>query len=79
MSGLLAVLAAAEAVAAGGGASRSVAYRRRLAFVAVAGDTWGAMGSRRLLWDLHSGAAAVEGIRVSDIDQVLYFSRSQNC
>lgn len=65
------MLAAAEAVAAGGGASHSTAYRRRLAFVAVAGDTWGAMGSRRLLWELHSGTAAIEGIRFSDIDQVL--------
>lgn len=69
LSGLLAMLAAAQTLAAG--YKSSMPYRRRLAFVAVSGDTWGGMGSRRLLWELHTGAASVKGIHMSDIDQVI--------
>jgi hypothetical protein len=70
LSGLLAMLAAAQTLAAG--YKSSMPYRRRLAFVAVSGDTWGGMGSRRLLWELHTGAASVKGIHMSDIDQVYW-------
>lgn len=68
MSGLLALLVAAEAV---GAAQDSGGFRRRLVFTAVAGDVWGNMGTRRLLWDLHRGSSATAGLHLSDIDQVI--------
>jgi len=68
MSGLLALLVAAEAV---GAAQDSGGFRRRLVFTAVAGDVWGNMGTRRLLWDLHRGSSATAGLHLSDIDQII--------
>lgn len=59
VSGLIAMLAAAQLL---GSANASAAlagaggrYRRRLVFAAMAGEPWGLMGSKRLLWELASG------------------------
>ena len=74
LSGLLAMLAAAKAL---GAAQDCSGYRRRLVFAAMAGDMWGAMGTRRLLWELQSGSAATAGLNLADIDQVP--SRAKLC
>ncbi len=74
LSGLLAMLAAAKAL---GAAQDSSGYRRRLVFAAMAGDAWGAMGTRRLLWELQLGSATTAGLNLVDIDQVP--SRTKLC
>ncbi|KAL4433984.1 hypothetical protein ABPG75_000425 [Micractinium tetrahymenae] len=65
VSGLIAMLAAAELL---GSADASAAagqyrerYRRRIVFAALGGEPWGLMGSKRLLWEAASGAASVAG------------------
>ena len=45
-------------------------YGRRLVFAAFAGETWDYMGSKRFLWELHSGSAATAGLSLQHIDQV---------
>ena len=66
LSGLVAMLAAAEAL---GNASAAGNYSRRLAFVALAGEPWGLMGSRRLLWQMHAGDPSVHGLRLDAVEQ----------
>lgn len=65
VSGLIAMLAAAELL---GSAEASSAagpyrerYRRRLVFAALGGEPWGLMGSKRLLWEGASRAPSVAG------------------
>jgi nicastrin len=60
------MLAAAEAL---GNASASGNYTRRLAFVALAGEPWGLMGSRRLLYQMHAAAPAVRGLALDAVEQ----------
>ena len=50
-------------------------YTRRVAFAALAGEPWGFMGSRQLLWALEEGGAAgganpVEGLDLAGIEAV---------
>ena len=58
---------------------------RQLVFVGLAGEPWGYMGSRRLLWDMHKASidppsaqgqdpasAYVAGLQLDDIDQVKF-------
>ena len=66
LSGLVAMLAAAEAL---GNASAAGNYSRRLGFVALAGEPWGLMGSRRLLWQMHAGDPSVHGLRLDAVEQ----------
>jgi hypothetical protein len=66
MSGLIAMLAAAEILGAGGHAPQ---YRRRLVFCALAGEPWGFMGSKRMLWELAAGGNATAGLALPRIDQ----------
>jgi hypothetical protein len=43
---------------------------RQLLFVALAGEGWGYMGSKRLLWELSQGSTAVQGLKLDMVDQV---------
>ncbi len=56
VSGLIAMLAAAEALGSSNASAALAAagarYQRRLVFAALAGEPWGLMGSKRLLWEL---------------------------
>ncbi|KAI8468238.1 MAG: Nicastrin-domain-containing protein [Monoraphidium minutum] len=70
LSGLVALLAAADILGAAPPA-RSRAYARQIVFLALAGEPWGYMGSKAFLWELERGGAAVEGLDLSLIDQVL--------
>ena len=62
VSGLIALLAAAEVLgsadASAAAGRRGQRYRRRLMFGAVAGEPWGLMGSKRLLWEAAGGGNA---------------------
>ena len=40
-------------------------------FAAFAGETWDYMGSKRFLWELHSGSQSTAGLSLDHIDQVL--------
>jgi nicastrin len=61
-SGLIAMLAAAQLLGSAGGAAR---YRRRLVFAALAGEPWGLMGSKRLLWELEAGNSSMAGFSLA--------------
>lgn len=67
MSGLVALLAVIEVLAHKIDQSK---MKRRIAFAALAGEPWGYMGSKQLLWQLHQGAESVEGLSLDTIDQV---------
>eukprot|EP00798_Chlamydomonas_sp_ICE-L_P024579 gene24579-10192_t len=54
-SGLVAMLTAMDLLKIGADPS---AYTRRIIFLALAGEPWGYMGSRRLLWELDPKGAA---------------------
>lgn len=80
LSGLLALLAAlhqlkataaATAGAAGsGGQPLFSSYSKRLVFLALAGEPWGYMGSRRLLYEAASGSNATAGLDLSLVEAV---------
>lgn len=61
VSGLIAMLAAAEALGSSNAtaalAAAGARYQRRLVFAALAGEPWGMMGSKRLLWELSTAAS----------------------
>ena len=44
--------------------------RRRVVFLALAGEAWDFTGSRRLLWEMHRGSDATAGLDLDLIDQV---------
>lgn len=45
-------------------------YSRRLVFLALVGEPWDYMGSRRLLWEIKNGSVTVAGLDPAKIDQV---------
>jgi nicastrin len=72
-SGLVAALAAAEALGAALRADGAPPPRRRVVVAALAAEAWGLVGSRRLLWEAHAapGAAAVGGLDLDSIAAIL--------
>ncbi|PRW57704.1 nicastrin isoform X2 isoform A [Chlorella sorokiniana] len=79
VSGLIAMLAAAEALGSGNASDAMAAagarYQRRLVFAALAGEPWGLMGSKRLLWELSTAPSnsslAGLGLTNASLDGVL--------
>ena len=57
LSGLIALLVAADALSQ---AAEAEAYDRHVVFAPLAGEPWDFMGSRKLLWDLSTGADTVQ-------------------
>jgi hypothetical protein len=57
-------------VTAAGGSPGTLFQQRQLVFLALAGEPWGYMGSKRLLWELSQGSAAVAGLQWQLVDQV---------
>ncbi len=53
-----------------GNSSAPGAFQRRIVFAALAGEPWGYMGSKRLLWAMNQSQASVAGIPLHLIDQV---------
>ncbi len=64
------MLAAAEAL---GNSSYADVYRKRIVFAAFSGEPWGYMGSKRFLWELHSGENSTRGLSLNQIEQALPF------
>lgn len=50
--------------------SSSSSYSKRIVFMALAGEPWGYMGSRRLLWEAASGSNSTAGLNMSLVEQV---------
>jgi hypothetical protein len=49
---------------------RRVLCRRQIVFLALAGEPWNYMGSRRLMWDLaRGGTPFTAGLDLADVDQ----------
>lgn len=67
LSGLTAMLAAAEIL---GNASDPGSYSRRLIFAGLAGEPWGFMGSKRLLWEMRQQANSTAPLQLADLEQV---------
>jgi nicastrin len=45
-------------------------YSKRVVFMALAGEPWGYMGSRRLLYEAASGSNSTAGLNMSLVEQV---------
>ena len=67
MSGLAAMLVAAEILA---NYSDPTTFSRQIVFAALAGEPWGSMGSKRLLWEMDQGNNSTEDLHLSSIEQV---------
>lgn len=70
LSGLIAMLGALHAFKAVPAAASS-SYSKRLVFLALAGEPWSYMGSRRLLYEAATGSNATAGLDLSLIEQVV--------
>ena len=62
------MLAAADALRSAQLGNKSAT--RRIVFLALAGEAWDYMGSRRLLWEMHRRSDATAGLDLDRIDQV---------
>eukprot|EP00899_Mesostigma_viride_P027508 jgi/Mesvir1/7942/Mv11862-RA.1 len=68
MSGLVAMLATAQALARLNDTSK---WSHRVVFLALAADTWGLTGTHRFLSELYAEGESVAGIRKDSIDMVI--------
>ncbi|KAL2608334.1 hypothetical protein R1flu_026907 [Riccia fluitans] len=68
LSGLIAMLAAADALSRVPDVDQ---FQKQIIFLAVTGEAWGYLGSRRFLRELASGNPSLSGLSMSRIHQVL--------
>ncbi|GLI69868.1 hypothetical protein VaNZ11_014585 [Volvox africanus] len=68
VAGLTAALAALTLLVRSGAATN---YTRQLAFVALQGEGFDYMGSKRLLYEMSLNSSYVQGLRMENIDQVV--------
>eukprot|EP00195_Chlamydomonas_chlamydogama_P012863 CAMPEP_0202894688 /NCGR_PEP_ID=MMETSP1392-20130828/4034_1 /ASSEMBLY_ACC=CAM_ASM_000868 /TAXON_ID=225041 /ORGANISM="Chlamydomonas chlamydogama, Strain SAG 11-48b" /LENGTH=710 /DNA_ID=CAMNT_0049579449 /DNA_START=101 /DNA_END=2233 /DNA_ORIENTATION=+ len=68
LSGLVTMLAAMELLRV---TNASSTYTRQLLFVAMTGEPWDYMGSRRMLWEMDKNSTTTSGLDLSRIDQVI--------
>ena len=47
-------------------------YSKRLILTALTGEAWGYMGSKRLLWEMHTNTSSTAGLDLDRIHQVRY-------
>lgn len=47
-------------------------YSKRLILTALTGEAWGYMGSKRLLWKVHTNTTSTVGLDLDRIRQVRY-------
>lgn len=69
LSGLVAMLGALHALKAAPAAA-AASYSKRVVFLALAGEPWAYMGSRRLLYEAASGSNATAGLDLDLVEQV---------
>ncbi|KAL3698397.1 hypothetical protein R1sor_012473 [Riccia sorocarpa] len=68
LSGLIAMLAAADALSRVADVDQ---FQKQIVFLAVTGEAWGYLGSRRFLLELAGGNPSLSGLNISRIHQVL--------
>lgn len=72
LSGLIAMLAAAEILGSEANSAAVVEkYSRRVVFLAVMGEPWDFMGSRRLLWEMEQGSSSVDGLSLDAVEGLI--------
>jgi nicastrin len=72
LSGLIAMLATAQVLGSTENSPLIVQkYQKRVVFLAVMGEPWDFMGSRRLLWELENGGLSVQGLEVESIEGII--------
>eukprot|EP00877_Chromochloris_zofingiensis_P006849 jgi/Chrzof1/2417/Cz11g14180.t1 len=49
----------------------STTYSKQLVFVALTGEPWDYLGSRRFLWELARGSETVQGLQLSMIEEII--------
>jgi nicastrin len=70
LTALHALHASATSSSSGGGSAGFSSYSKRIVFMALAGEPWGYMGSRRLLYEAASGSNNTAGLNMSLVEQV---------
>eukprot|EP00879_Flechtneria_rotunda_P021871 GHRR01023066.1.p1 GENE.GHRR01023066.1~~GHRR01023066.1.p1 ORF type:complete len:604 (+),score=189.04 GHRR01023066.1:381-2192(+) len=68
LSSLMVLLAALNILQ---GTNAAASYTKRVVFLALAGETWDYMGSRRLLYEASLGSNSTAGVDMSLIEQVI--------
>lgn len=68
LSGLITMMAAMSILRDTG---QAATYTRQLAFLALAGEPWDYMGSRRLLLEIEYNSTSVAGLNMSNLDQII--------
>lgn len=72
ISGLIAMMAAAQVLGSTENDPLVVqSYQKRIIFLAVTGEPWGYMGSRRLLWEMENGNLSVQGLELDSIEGII--------
>jgi nicastrin len=82
LSGLVVMMAAAQALGSvdnnnknsngdGDGVVLVENFQKRIVFLALMGEPWYFMGSRRLLWEIDNGSLAVQGLDLDNIEAII--------
>lgn len=74
LSGLVSVMTAAFLLGNTSAVNNSSELRdfsKRVVFVALVGEPWGLMGSKRLLWEMTNNSTAVGGFKVDRIESII--------
>lgn len=67
MASLITLLAVVNIL--GNNTAAVATYSKRLVLTALAGEPWGYMGSKRLLWEMYNQADTTTGLDVENIQQ----------
>lgn len=67
MASLITLLAVVDIL--GNNTAAVATYSKRLVLTALAGEPWGYMGSKRLLWEMYNQADTTTGLDVENIQQ----------
>ena len=68
LGSLITLLAVADILGNNTAAVRS--YSKRLVLTALAGEPWGYMGSKRLLWEMHTSSTSTANLDLNRTEQV---------
>lgn len=72
MGSLIALMAVADIL--GNNTAAVATYSKRLVLTALVGEPWGFMGSKRLLWEMHTQSDSTVGLAMDNIEQVCLYA-----